>query len=235
MAEITSEGLAQEQRVEEELCTKYETKLTPRGITPEKLKAHAASVAEMEDKRVLASNAESAKAQLTQQEAEGRSNLSDRLRALQEPVKKEFGIGSPEAKEFAVGEPLTDSTKQVIARAKDVVKKWVTYKDRLGNQGVIQDDIDAIQTDADSLGTLDAKQETAKKAAKAATQAFNDAMDTVVKIADSIQSGARMAFTKNKAVQAEFKAAKKLRYSAPAREKKTDPPPATDAANTAGK
>jgi hypothetical protein len=236
MSTISSEGLAQEQRVEAELCAKYTTQLTPRSITPEKLTAHIAAVADMEAKRELASNAGSVKEQLTLQEADGRFKLSKQLRALQEAVKKQFGINSPQAKEFYVGQDLTNSTKVIVAWANDMVNKWPTYKEQLGNQGIIQGDIDAIKASADALGALDAKQETAKDAAKEATQAFNDAMDNVAKIADSIQSGAKMAFANNAAVKDEFDAAKRLRYSTPAREKKPNPAPvAAVAASTVGK
>ena len=165
--------------------------------------------------------AESIKKNLTEQEATARNGVAGRIGKIKEPVKGAFGKHSSHGKEMHVGDKHGNFTAVVVAWSKDISKAYPAYKTALAAQGLIQEDIDGLLADALELEALNVRQEASKKLAADATKSFNDSIDKMISIADSIHYTAGLAFEKDAATLAKFEAAKKLRYEAPARKAKT--------------
>ena len=231
MGIITSEGLAQEYRVLKQLCTVHNTRLQTRGVTPERLTSYSDSVAAMESQRAVLEEADSAKKQLTQQEETQRNTLTEHIRIIQKGVKNVFADGSPQRSEFHIGDKLNSSTAHVLGWTKDIGAGWEKYKDVLISGGLLQTDIDAMQTTADALTETDTAQEVAKKkTTPEATAALHTAIETVRKAADALHGIAAVEFKKEPALANQFEQAKKLRFEQSSKGGNGEtPPPATPA------
>ena len=227
MSSITSEGLAQEQRVLNDLCSLYTARLQLRGITPERLTAYAATVTAMEKQRSDTTQTGTNKLDLTQQEEQQRTALSALVKKVQQGAKNTFPDGSPLLKDFHIGERLTSSTPLTIAWGKDLLAQWLTYKDVLiAKGGLIQTDIDELQTAIQALEATDTAQELAKKkGAPEATAAFKNAMETARQTADSLHGIATVEFKNEPNVLKQFELAKKLRYQTSGKGNNNEPPP----------
>ena len=228
--QVYSEGLTVEYGILSSLAVANAAKFEPRGVNAEKLAVYTAAKTDMETKRAAAIQAESIKKQLTEQEAATRDGVLSRIGKIKEPVKGAFGKNSAPGKEFHINDSHGNSTSVVIAWAKDISKAYPAYKTELSGQGLIQEDIDGLLADALELEALNTRQEASKKLAADATKSYNDSIDKMISIADSIHHAAGLAFEKDAATLAKFEAAKKLRYEAPARKAKTpgddtQPPP----------
>ena len=211
------EGLAEERRMLTPLCAFYTVRLEPHGVTAEKLAAYEASDTALKDALDAATNAESTKEQLTIDEAALRSEVFDRVRSVQKGAKKVFGKNAPQLQDFHIGEPVNDSTTMLVALASNCIKAWTTYKDKMiAEAGVVQMDIDKLQTAADSLADTDAKQEVAKtKTVPEATAAVHAAEKNMMTIADFIHTAGGAEFVREPAILNQFAQAKKKRFVPP--------------------
>ena len=221
MSTISSEGLAQEQRVLSELCTAHQARLQARGVTAEKLTAYAQLVGDMEAKRAASDQAQSAKQQLTQQEQKKRDEVLARVRGIQAGVKNSFATGSPQYREFHVGEKPNNSTSVVLGWATDIGAAWTKYKDAItASGGILQKDLDDLKAAADALAIIDTAQEVAKKKeGPEATATMKHAMENVEDVAEFVHTVAKAEFLQDKTTFAQFEQARKLRFDTPARKK----------------
>ena len=226
MSHISSEGLAQEQRVLTDLCTTYIDRLQKRGITTQKLTEYTGLVQAMLEKGALAGQTISDKKQLTKSEETSRKELLKIISKIREGVKDTFPAGSPQLREFHVGDKPANSTALIIEWASDIAKAWLKYKDTLiAKGGLLQSDIDEMTAAAEALASTDTRQEIAKsKTSPEATAAFNDAMNAVKEAADFIHGKAEIEFSKDKSILLEFHNVKNLRFTAPAKAKPETPP-----------
>lgn len=222
---VYSEGLVEEQKVTVDLCQKYIDKLSPRGVTAERLAFYTTSVKDMELKRAQAGEADTNQQTLTVQEAAKRTALLESIASINKAVKKKFPIGDPVRRRFHIGDVHGNSTTVVVGWARDIVNIYPDYKNDLAVNGVVQADIDALAAEADALEKLNADQTAAVNLTPDANKAFNDAVIAVTVIADSIQTSAGLEFQKDKQTLAKFEAAKQLRFQAPPRKAKPDPNP----------
>lgn len=220
---IYSEGLTEEHGMAVNLYTDNKDLLKDR-VPETKITAYTAANDDMMTKRSLADTAAEKKETLTKQEEAARIPVAGRIQTIKDATKKEYGRTSPEGKVLHVGDVHSDSTPVLVGWTSDYAKAFPNYQERLANQGVLPADITALQTDGAALEAINKKQEESKNDAAIATQAYNDSIDTMVKIADSIHNAAALAFTDKPEILIKFQAAKKLRYVAPPRKTKTPPP-----------
>ncbi len=228
MSTVTTYGLEQENRVTGGLCTTYLERLKKRNITAEKLTSGNGLVEVMLQKDGAATNAETAKEELTKQEGTFRDHLGILLQSVLNAVKKKFGRSSIEGKDFHEGENMKSTTPKALKWAKDTTEIFPKYQNDLADQGIVPADMDAITAAAAALSAMDTQQETAKQSAIDATAASNAATDAVVAYLDSIQSAAGMEFANEPAILSAFEKAKQLRYTPdPRKPKGGTTPPAT--------
>jgi len=234
MPTISSEGAAQEQRVLTDLNTTYSPRMAKRGFDPVRMKTYADLEKDMEAKRSGALGTDSDKRGLSGQEAALRQDLVAHLRPMQEAGKKAFPKGSPQLRELHVGDILSDSTPVVLAWAEDIATAALKYLTILAAKGVLQSDIDTINSLAEQLKSIDTRQQTAKtKARPEATAAFYASVKALTEFSDSIHTAAGLEFAKEPTVKAQFDAAKKLRFEVPPRKSNGDAPKQSGA-NPAG-
>lgn len=227
MGTITSEGLAQEQRVLHELCTTYSSRLQLRGITPERLTDFTTTIAAMEKQRTDSGHVKTDKRDLTIQELQQCTTVIGNIKKIQQGAKNTFAEGSPQLKDFHIGEKLFVSTPLVIGWAKDLLENWESYKDQLTTKGgLIQADIDELRTAVTALEAADTAQELAKKkGAPEATAAFKAAVAAAKLAADALHGIAAVEFKNEPEILKQFELAKKLRYQQPPNNDNGTPPP----------
>jgi hypothetical protein len=174
--------------------------------------------------------------ELTGQEEDWRTKVLQDCSRVTDIVKIALPKGAT-WKPFHIGDKLSQSTRTILKRANDCLKAAKKHKPALMAKGLLQSDIDTLESDISQLQATDASQETSKRSdAPTATAACRKATNDVKQMCDQIHAVASAAFKGNSAKLKPYKEAKKLRYLPAPRKAKatTTTTDAKAAAATAG-
>ncbi|MBI5214425.1 MAG: hypothetical protein HY960_01590 [Ignavibacteriae bacterium] len=229
MSNISSEGLEDEYRSIDALCTTYASVLEKRGVTAEVRANYASAINTMTMKRAAYYSAESSKEELTREEKQARAELLTVINAFRQAAKDTFPARSPLLKKFHVGDNHGNSTKTLLAWADDIKQNFSPENAPMKQKGgILDEDLDALTNERINLASKDSQQKTMETSTiPTAFKELTTSMNDVKTIADFIQGKAKMVFAKDKVTLKKFEQAKRLRFTQPGTKPKApEPPPA---------
>jgi hypothetical protein len=179
--------------------------MTAKGFTDERYTELANATGDLIEKEAAQARAVKLVNEKTAEQNDVMKKVIDTMQQIKDAAKSAFGNDPAKLNVFKVGGKITKSVKSTRSLAEYFKNLTVEYKDVLLANGLVQEDLDGLNSLYQQLISTDADQENAKKLKKTSTLVRNESAKALKELLFKARNFAKSCFAKNPEILLQFK------------------------------